>query len=121
MTFCLNGCGDGTEEPIGGYDAPSDMSASLNKTGRGNTASINVSLNWVDNSSGADNEDSFIIERCEETGNGRTKTCNFSEHATISRDITFYEEIPGSGTFKYRVKARRGAGDDTGYSNEVEI
>ena len=122
MTFCLNGCdGGGDTTPTTSYDAPSNMSASLTKTGKAKTAIISVSLNWTDNSNGTDNEDNFIIERCEETGNGRAKTCNFSEYATVGRDITSFTEIPGSGTFKYRVKARRGANDDTPYSNEVEI
>ena len=123
MTFCLNGCGGGggDPEPVGGYNAPSNMSATVSTTGKGKTASKNVSLNWVDNSNGTDNEDNFVIERCLESGKGKTKTCIFSEHVTIERDITSYGESPGSGTYKYRVKARRGSSDDTGYSNEVKI
>jgi len=123
MTFCLNGCGGGSgdPEPVGGYNAPSNMSATVSTSGKGKTASKNVSLNWVDNSNGTDNEDLFVIERCLESGKGQTKTCIFSEHVTIDRDITSYGESPGSGTYKYRVKARRGANDDTGYSNEVQI
>ena len=97
------------------------MSASVSTSGKGKNAVKNVNLNWADNSNGADNEDNFIIERCVETGKGQNKTCNFAEHAVIGRDISSYGESPGSGTFKYRVKARRGSGDDTGYSNEVKI
>lgn len=123
MTFCLNGCagGGGDPEPVGGYNAPSNMSATVSTSGKGKTASTNVSLNWVDNSNGIDNEDNFVIERCLESGKGKTKTCNFYEHVTVGRDITSYDESPSSGTYKYRVKARRGSNDDTAYSNEVKI
>ena len=123
MTFCLNGCsgGESDPEPVGGYDAPSDMSASVSTSGKGKNAVKNISLNWADNSNGSDNEDLFVIERCLESGKGKTKTCNFTEHVTVGRDVTSYGEAPGSGTFKYRVKARRGSNDDTGYSNEVKV
>jgi M6 family metalloprotease-like protein len=122
MTFCLNGCGGGGDpEPGGSYDAPSNMAASAAISGKGKTATKNVSLSWTDNSNGANNEDMFIIERCLEGGNGRIKVCNFSEHASPGQDETSFSESPGSGTYKYRVKARRGTGDDTAYSNEVTI
>lgn len=120
MTFCLNGCA-GEVEPSGGYDAPSDLTASLSTSGKGKNAVNSVQLSWSDNSNGADNEDIFIIERCLESGKGKSKTCNFSQHVTIGQDVTSFSESPGSGTFKYRVKARRGANDDTGYSNEVKV
>lgn len=121
MTFCLNGCGGGEPPPAGGFDAPSNLSASVSTSGKGKTAIKNVILNWTDNSNGADNEDMFIIERCQESGKGKNKTCNFSQHATLGQNVTSFSESPGSGTYKYRVKARRGAGDDTAYSNEVKI
>ena len=120
MTFCLNGCG-GDPEPGGGYDAPSNLTASVNTSGKGKKVVKNVSLNWTDNSNGADNEDNFIVERCQESGKGKNKTCNFSQHAILGQDVTSFSESTGSGTYKYRVKARRGSGDDTGYSNEVKI
>ena len=49
------------------------------------------------------------------------KVCNFSQHATTGQDVTSFSESPGMGIYKYRVKARKGASDDTGYSNEVKI
>ena len=82
---------------------------------------MTVSLEWADNSSGAHNEDAFVIERCEETGKGKDKSCAFAAHATVGQDVNSYSETPGSGTFMYRVKARRGTSDDTAYSNEVKI
>ncbi len=122
MTFCLNGCGGGGEPgPGGSFDAPSNMLASVSTTGKGETAIRTVVLNWTDNSDGAGNEDLFIIERCLESGRGRITLCAFSPHATIGQDVTSFSESPGSGHYKYRVKARRGAGDDTAYSNEVKI
>jgi hypothetical protein len=78
-------------------------------------------LNWVDNSDGADNEDLFVIERCEVSGKGRNRLCNYSEHATVGQDATSFTEPGGSGTYRYRVKARRNSVEDTGYTNEVTI
>ena len=81
----------------------------------------NVSLSWVDNSSGADNEDAFVIERCEETGRGKTKTCVFAELDTVGSDVTNYNDVPGGASYKYRVKARRSGSSDSDYSNELKI
>jgi hypothetical protein len=122
MTFCLNGCGDGGgQDPIGGYDAPSNMTASVSSIGKGKSSTKNVSLSWADNSNGADNEDVFIIERCLKSGKGKTKTCSFYEHATLGQDVTTFSESLDADTYKYRVKARRGTSDDTDYSSEVKI
>ena len=120
ITFCLNGCDDGGgQDPIGGYVAPSNLAASVSTTGKGKTVVKNVSLSWIDNSNGIDNEDMFVIERCLESGKGKSKICNFAEYSTPGQDVNYFSESPGSGTYKYRVKARRGTSDDTGYSNEV--
>ncbi len=122
MTFCLNGCdGAGEPEPGGSFDAPSDMLASVSTSGKGETAIRTVVLNWIDNSNGAGNESIFIIERCLESGRGRITLCDFSQHATTGQDVTSFSESPGSGHYKYRVKARRGEGEDSAYSNEVKI
>jgi len=121
MTFCLNGCGGGGGgDPTDGYNAPSNLVAHVSTSGKGKNAIKNVSLNWTDNSNGADNEDQFVIERCLESGKGKSKTCNFSYHTAVNQDITAFSESPGSGTYKYRVKARRNGSDDTPYSNEVK-
>jgi len=121
MTFCLNDCGGGDPLPTDGFAAPTNLAATVSKSGKGRSAVVSVRLNWKDNSSGTDNEDSFVIERCEETGKRNNKTCNFSQHATVGRDVTSFSESPGSGTYKYRVKARKNSGEQTGYSNEVKI
>jgi M6 family metalloprotease-like protein len=127
MTFCLNGCtsggtsGDGGTTTSGGFDAPSGLSASTSTSGKGRNATTNVALHWTDNSNGADNEDSFVVERCEETGKGKSKTCSFSYHAEVGQDVTSFSESAGSGTYKYRVKARRNGSEYTAYSNEVKI
>jgi hypothetical protein len=122
MTFCLNGCdGAGEPGPGGSFNAPSDILASVSTSGKGDTAIRTVVLNWTDNSSGTGNESIFIIERCLESGRGRITLCDFSQHATTGQDITSFSESPGSGHYKYRVKARRGEGEDTAYSNEVKI
>lgn len=123
MTFCLNGCGSGGgggTEPPAGFDAPSNLVASVSKSGKGKNAVTNVNLSWTDNSGGAENEDMFVIERCLETGKRKNKVCNFSQHATVGQDVSTFSESPGSGTYKYRVKARRGS-EETAYTNEVKI
>lgn len=113
MSFCLNGCGGGQT----GLAAPSNLTASVQTTGSGKNKTKTVTLNWQDNSA---DEDGFVIERCLETGKGKSKTCNFAEISTVSAGVTSYAETAGSGTFKYRVKARNG-NEVSAYSNEVKI
>jgi PKD repeat protein len=100
--------------------APTNLTASVQSSGQGkNTVVTGVQLNWSDNSN---NEDSFVIERCEETGKGKNKTCNFSEVATVGANITSFSDSPGpdSGTYKYRVKASNGQGDSA-FTNTTKI
>ena len=99
--------------------APTNLTASVETTGKGKDKVVTgVTLNWTDN---ADNEDEFVIERCEETGKGKNKTCVFAGIATVGADVTtFFDNSPGSGTLKYRVKASNATGDSA-YSNEVKI
>ena len=75
------------------------MAASESTSGKGKTAIKNVSLNWTDNSNGADNDDVFAIERCQESGKGRNRICSFSELMTLEQDATSFSKSPGSGTF----------------------
>ena len=63
----------------------------------------------------------FFVFARPATPKGKNKTCNFTQHVILGQDKTSFSESPGSGTYKYRVKASRGAGDDTAYSNEVKI
>jgi len=126
MTFCLNGCGDtgGTDpdpDPGGGFSAPSNLAAAVAGSSRSRAGSNMVTLSWIDNSNGVDNEDLFVIERCEVTGKGRKKVCKYSEHATAAQDSTSFAEPEGSGSYRYRVKARRNYTEETDYSNEVTI
>jgi M6 family metalloprotease-like protein len=120
MTFCLNGCDD-SPEPGGGYYAPSDLSATVAGSSKSRAGSNLVTLNWVDNSAGADNEDLFVIERCEVIGDGEKQVCHYSEHAAVGQDSTSFTEPEGAGTYRYRVKARRNSLEDTSYTNEVTI
>ena len=97
---------------------PSGLTASVESTGRGKKKVVTgVTLSWTDN---ATNEDDFVIERCQETGKGRNKACNFAEIATVGEDITSFSDSPGSGTYKYRIKARNATGHSA-YSNTVKI
>ena len=114
MTFCLNGCGGNTG---GDLPAPTNLTASVTTSGKGKNATKSVNLNWQDNSS---NEDQFVLERCQETGKGNNKTCTFGVLATVGANVTNFADNPGSGTFKYRIKASNTASDSS-YSNEVKI
>ncbi len=102
--------------------APSNLTASVTATGRGKSKSKSVNLSWSDNSS---NEDNFIVERCEESGKGQNKICTFAPLATLGMNVRSYSESPGSGTYKYRVRARKGTDASnyiySGYSNEVKL
>jgi PKD repeat protein len=89
--------------------APSDLTVSVSE----NTAT----LHWADNSS---NELEFVIERCEETGNGNNQTCNFVEWVKVPANTTSYKGIPVNGTYSYRVKANNRIQDST-HSKEVKI
>ena len=99
-------------------DAPTNLTASVQSSGQGKKKVVTgVQLNWSDNSS---NEDVFIIEYCEETGKGKNKACNFAAITSVGANITSFSDSPGSGTHKYRVKARNAQGDSA-YTNEVKI
>jgi PKD repeat protein len=97
--------------------APSNLTASVLTSGRGKTKTKTATLNWTDNSS---NEFEFVIERCEQTGKGKNKTCNFVEWDIVPADTTVYKDVPVTGTYKYRVKARNST-DDSANSKEVKI
>lgn len=97
--------------------APSGLTATVQTSGKGKNKTKDVTLNWNDNSN---NEEDFVIERCQETGKGRNKVCYFSVLGGVAANLTTFSDSPGSGTFKYRVKASNGNGD-SGYSNEVKI
>ncbi len=100
--------------------APTNLTANVESTGRGKKkVVIGVVLNWTDNT---DNVDSFVIERCEQTGKGKNKTCKFAGIAVVGAEPTSFSDsdIPGGGRFKYRVKARNTNGYSA-YSNEVKI
>lgn len=98
--------------------APTNLTAQVFTSGSKKKPQKTVLLSWQDN---ANNELSYVIERCQETGKGRNKTCNFSTLIdSLPPDTSTYTDQPGSGTFQYRVKARNATGD-SGYSNEVKI
>lgn len=99
--------------------APSNLQGSANVSGKGkNAVTLSVSLSWNDNAS---DESGFVVERCVETGKGKSKSCDFASIATLGSNVTSYTDtsVP-SGTVKYRVKAY-GAGGDSAYSNEVSF
>ncbi|MEJ2385321.1 MAG: hypothetical protein P8Y54_13175, partial [Xanthomonadales bacterium] len=120
--FCLNDCGD--DAPAGAENslaAPTNLVAMLTKSGKGKDATSTVTLSWTDNSNVDYSEDVFAIERCEEFGRGKDTTCLFYPIGTVGQNVTSFSEVAGSGTFRYRVKARIIGVEDSAYSNEVEI
>ena len=101
-------------------DAPTNLTASVQTTGKGKNKVVTaIQLNWSDNSN---NEDKFVIERCEETGKGKNKACNFYVVATVDADTTGFSDSPSalSGTYIYRVKASNGEGDSA-YTNTTKV
>ena len=90
--------------------APTSLTALVQTSGKGRNKTKSATLNWVDNSS---NETGFVIERCEETGKGKSKTCVFAEYGSVAADTTTFNDDSLSGTFKYRVKARNANGDSS--------
>jgi hypothetical protein len=96
--------------------APSTLTADLKISGKGKHKTVSLSLNWKDN---ANNEDYFVIERCQETGRKKSKICSFSHLSTLPADTVSFIETPASGTFKYKVSAINRFGIST--SNEVRV
>ncbi len=106
---------DGSEEVP--PQAPSNLTAEVTTTGKGKNRQKTAVLAWMDN---AVNETAYRVERCLETGKGKNKQCDFSQVGSdLPPDTTSYVDTPGSGTFKYRVKAVNEVGE--GVSNVVKI
>jgi PKD repeat protein len=99
--------------------APSNLTANVQSTGHGKKKVVTgVVLSWADNSN---DEVSFVVERCEETGKGKNKTCIFTEIETVGANVTTLSDAPDNGRFKYRVKARNVNDVDSAYSNAVKV
>ncbi|MBK7403397.1 MAG: S8 family serine peptidase [Phycisphaerales bacterium] len=79
---------------------PSNVTATNN---RNRTATVM----WTDNSN---NETSFRIERQKQNRNG---SWGSSSYYTVGANATSYTNNSGTGTFRYRVQARNGAGDSS--------
>ncbi|MDX2367533.1 MAG: PKD domain-containing protein, partial [Colwellia sp.] len=102
-------------------EAPTALSATLIKTGKGkNKVVTSAVLNWVNNSNNTNN---FVIERCLEqrTGKGKNRvtTCTYGAYLTVEKDVNNVPVSTESG-YKYRVKATNKMGSSS-YSNEVSI
>jgi hypothetical protein len=101
--------------------APTALSATLVKTGKGKNKVISrAELNWVDNSN---NEKNFVIERClkQTTGKGKKRvvTCDYSEYLNVAEGVNNVKVSTESG-YMYRVKATNDTGSSS-YTNEVSI
>ncbi|MFQ3196661.1 MAG: PKD repeat protein [Paraglaciecola sp.] len=101
--------------------APTALSATLVKTGKGKNKVISrAELNWVDNSN---NEKNFVIERClkQTTGKGKKTviTCDYSGYSNVEEGVNNVQVSTESG-YMYRVKATNDTGSSN-YTNEVSI
>ena len=104
-------------EPVAGPPAaPSNLVASVTQTGKGKNKVKEVTLNWNDNSN---DEIHFVVERCQETGQGRNKDCPWADLTTTT--LPTFNEGGLQGTFKYRVRAENAEGQQSATSNEVKI
>ena len=84
-----------TPDPVDDFDAPSNLTASID--------GASAMLTWTDNTS---DETGFIVERGEKI----TGKISYSSLGQVSADQTTYVDACGAGTFYYRVRAflRRG-------------
>ncbi len=96
--------------------APSALTTTFNVSGKGKARTRTLILNWNDNST---NEASFIIESCQESGRGKSKTCDYSDLISLPADTVSYSPIISKGTFKYKVRAVNSFG--FGRSNAVKV
>ena len=107
---------DGSEELP--PSAPSNLEAVVSATGKGKKQVKTAELTWTDN---ADNETAYIVERCEQTGKGKSKQCDFSQLGNdLPPDTTSFSDAPGSGTFMYQIRAINSVGPSA-FSNVVKI
>jgi len=95
--------------------APSNLTTSVQTSARGKTKTKTVTVRWSDNST---NETNFMIERCQESGKGKNKSCSYT-YLTVGENVTSFVESGVSGTIKYRVKAQNSNGDSA-WSNQAK-
>ena len=96
---------------------PNNISADVQLIGFGPTDSKVVDLLWQDN---AGDEDQYIIERCEQSYKDNKKCCDYLPIGNVAADVTSFHDEPGTGQFKYRVRAIN-ATNNSKYSHEIEI
>jgi hypothetical protein len=96
---------------------PSNISVDVQLVGFGSTDGKVVDLLWQDN---AGDEDQYIIERCEQSFKDNKKCCDYIPVGNVAADVTSFHDEPGTGQFKYRVRAIN-ATNNSKYSNEIEI
>jgi PKD repeat protein len=87
-------------DPNQAPEAPTNLTASSEKKGKGKTRINKVTLSWKDNSN---NETEFVIERCGVKGN---QSCNFYEWMILPEETALYQ-FESTSSYKYRVKARK--------------
>ena len=98
------GGGGGGGDPIV-FDPPTGLTASL--------TSRTVRLAWTDNSN---SEDGFEIQQ----GSVKGASVTWKVVTTTAANATSYQYNLGKGTFRFRVRAKKGT-SFTGYSNEVSV
>jgi subtilisin family serine protease len=95
--------------PVTPPAAPSDLTAAAQPD-----STSQVNLTWKDNST---DEEGFAIERC-----SSTNCSNFEAIATVPADTTSYQNVglSASTLYRYRVRAHKGVGVYSGYSNTAD-
>ncbi len=96
---------------------PNNISVDVQLVSFGPTDGKIVDILWQDN---AGDEDQFIIERCEQYLKDNKKCCDYIPVGNVAADVTSFHDEPGTGRYKYRVKAIN-ATNNSKYSNEIEI
>ncbi len=103
--------------------APSNLTATAGSitsgTGKNATVTDFVNLAWQDNSN---NENNFIIQRCQVVTKGKLTSCGFSVIATVGANVTAFKDnnVARQKTYKYFIQAQNSFGI-SGASNVVTV
>ncbi|MFM8217308.1 MAG: hypothetical protein ACKOJF_00135, partial [Planctomycetaceae bacterium] len=87
------------------FDPPTNLAASL--------TSRTVRLTWTDNSN---SEDGFEVQQ----GTVKGSSVTWKVVTTTAASATAYQFSVGKGTFRFRVRAKKGT-TYTAFSNEVQL
>jgi len=96
--------GGGTPAPT--FNAPSNLTATL--------STRTVNLAWTDNSNSETGFEVYL-------GTTKNGVVTWKLLTTTAADVKTYAYAGSRGTFRFRVRAKKGTSTFTGYSNEVSV